>query len=155
MVRSMGWVAIAAVAFAGAADAQKRAPLKPAAPAPAPLQAASGPTPVCALVYHDLNGNGARDGGEPPMPGITIHIGTPSGMAQVSDSAGRACFPNFAPVGFGGAPTSSSISYYDFYESVPGGWISTDPGGANPHKSVSFPSLQPPPSVLFGLHRNV
>ena len=150
---------IAGLAAAGGADAQKRAPLKPqaqaGAPAAPPVQPASTPTPVCTFVYQDLNANGARDAGEPPLPGVTIHLGTASGMAQATDAAGRACFPNFPPVGLGGGPASSSVSYYDFYLTVPAGWTSTDPGGGAPHKSVSFPSLQPPPSTLFGLHRTL
>lgn len=88
---------------------------------------------LCAVKYHDANGNGQRDAGEGPLAGWRFMLlgpgGSPMGQVQ-TDESGRACFSRPVPAG----------NYLVREDPVISGWMNTDPGGASPTKPVAIPS---------------
>jgi len=79
---------------------------------------------ICVTKYEDLDGDGTRDPGEPPLAGWTF--GLSNGLSGVTGANGRICWNN-VPVGG-----------YTVLEMLQPGWESTDPGGANPAKAVAI-----------------
>lgn len=120
MNRSLGW-ALLGPAFG--------ASLAPASDAPAFAQGPLALTRICVEKFEDVNGNGARDPGEPPMENVQFGIVGPSTHAAgVTDVLGRICFQIVS----GGS--------YTIRETVPAGWITTSPAGAVPEKTVTVQS---------------
>jgi len=84
------------------------------------------PTRVCAIKYHDLNGNHVRDPGEPALPGFSFGLYQGSTLigSAATDASGNACFT--VPPGL-----------YRFLESPMAGWSVTDPASGPPEKFVT------------------
>jgi hypothetical protein len=73
------------------------------------------PTSVCAEKYNDLNGNGIRDGSEPPLAGVTLLLLTASTTRSgVTADSGWVCWE------------VPQAGIYSVQENVPAGWINTD-----------------------------
>ncbi len=91
------------------------------------------PGELCVLKYNDLNGDGDRDAGEPPLAGWTFTrsgggIATQSGATGAN---GRWCPATMVPPGT-----------YTVTETPQSGWINTDPGGSSLSKTVTVGSNQ-------------
>jgi hypothetical protein len=86
------------------------------------------PARICVLKYNDLNGNGMRDAGEPPLSGWTFSVKI-GGGATVStgttNAQGKFCTPDALAAGG-----------YTVVETLKPGWVSSSPGGANPARSL-------------------
>ncbi len=80
------------------------------------------PGDICVTKYQDLDADGQRDAGEPFLPGWTFTLS--NGATGVTNGEGRACFT--VPAGD-----------YTVTETMQTGWVSSDPGGANPSKLVT------------------
>lgn len=104
---------------------------------------------VCVTKYNDLNGNGARDAGEPVLPGWIFTVKNAAGAViafGTTNAQGKWCSLAALPAG----PAT-------VVETPKPGWISTDPGGALPTKTLTLVSGQtvnlafgnrtPPPAV--------
>jgi hypothetical protein len=85
------------------------------------------------LKFHDLNGNGVQDAGEPGLSGWTIHLFDTGAQVLVQSVVTSAANPNGIP------PTPDG--YYNFVlpagnytvcEQLPLGWEQSAPGGASP-----------------------
>jgi uncharacterized protein (DUF2141 family) len=99
---------------------------------------------VCALTYEDANGNGRRDRGEGPLPGIRVAVesGGSAVARGAADAKGRFC--NESPLQPGP---------YSIRAASPTGWTNTEPGAAAPDlKSVDLPGGKSV-TVLFGYCR--
>ena len=104
---------------------------------------------VHAIKYHDLNGNGQRDPGEPGLYGWELCVrnsqGETVGFCQITDPNGRATL----------APNQAG----DFLlcETLQPGWVNTDPGGAVACKPFSvtqaplYVELYPTPNDFYGI----
>lgn len=79
------------------------------------------PGDICVTKYQDLDADGVRDPGEPPLAGWTFTLS--SGQSGVTGPEGRVCFT--VPEG-----------EYTVTETMQPGWVSSDPGGPNPSKPV-------------------
>ncbi|MDP2261252.1 MAG: DUF5979 domain-containing protein [Caulobacter sp.] len=80
------------------------------------------PGEICVQKYNDLNNNGSRDGGEPPLANwqFTVRNASNTIVGQGSTGAnGRWCMSALAPPGT-----------YTVTETPQAGWTSTDPFGA-------------------------
>ncbi len=90
---------------------------------------------ICVSKFHDLNNNGARDAGEPLLPGWTFKVINPAGGAiaatGVTGSDGQYCTPATLPAGV-----------YSVGETLKPGWISTSPGGQSPSRGVTVTAGQ-------------
>lgn len=89
---------------------------------------------VCVTKYNDLNGNGVRDAGEPPLAGWAFVIKDTAGMViafGTTNKEGRYCSEAKLPAG----PVTVT-------ETLLAGWVSTDPGGATPSKTATLSSGQ-------------
>ncbi|MBI2766705.1 MAG: hypothetical protein HYX53_12470 [Chloroflexi bacterium] len=73
-------------------------------------------TRICGIKYNDLNGNGAKDTGEPALPGWTIIL-TPGSFTTTTDANGSYCFGSLSP------------GTYTVSEVVQVGWTPTSPPG--------------------------
>ncbi|MCB9123707.1 MAG: DUF11 domain-containing protein [Caldilineaceae bacterium] len=84
---------------------------------------------VIGIKYHDQNGNGQRDAGEPGLTGWTLCVrddtGANVGFCQVTDAGGQAIL----------APNAAGD--FQLCEVLQPGWTNTDPGGATACKPVS------------------
>jgi hypothetical protein len=80
------------------------------------------PGDICVTKYHDVDVNGAYGAGDVRLAGWTFTLS--NGMTAVTNADGRACFT--VPEG-----------NYTVTETMQAGWISSDPGGANPSKLVT------------------
>lgn len=79
-----------------------------------------GPGEICIIKYHDQNGNGRRDAGEPLLPGWRVGVapaGGGNGYQGYTDDEGRWCAPEPLPAG-----------NYDIIEQMNPGWMNTEPG---------------------------
>ena len=78
-------------------------------------------------VWNDLNGNGAREGGEPGMPGVAVSLyrGGQFVDSRTTDSSGTYRFDDLD----GGSYTVSDVP--------PGGYITTTPAGGSHSVSLS------------------
>ncbi|MGH2449712.1 MAG: SdrD B-like domain-containing protein [Candidatus Limnocylindria bacterium] len=89
------------------------------------------PTSAGALVivkYNDLNANGVRDANEPALAGWSFTLRSSGGVtlsSAVTGSDGTATFPKV------------SFGTYTVVETTQQGWLSSDPGGTAPTKSVA------------------
>ena len=95
---------------------------------------------LCVIKYNDLNGNGARDAGEPVMPGWLFTVKNASGAVAdfgTTDAQGQFCTTH---------PLSGTATAVETPQS---GWTSTDPGGTLPSKTVTIVAGQTV-SVAFG-----
>jgi uncharacterized repeat protein (TIGR01451 family) len=79
---------------------------------------------ICVSKFHDLNGNGVQDPGEPGLPGWTFTV-TPGGPTIITGSQGTLCF---------GVPAPAT---YTVSEVVLPGWTPTTP---NPQTVTASPS---------------
>ncbi|HUG56405.1 MAG TPA: SdrD B-like domain-containing protein [Candidatus Limnocylindrales bacterium] len=89
--------------------------------------------------YNDLNANGVRNTGEPGLAGWTFTLRSSGGVtlsSAVTGADGTATFPNV------------SFGTYTIVETTQQGWISSDPGGTAPTKSVTIGSATT--AVSFG-----
>ena len=91
------------------------------------------PGQICATKYHDLNGNGIRDSGEPPLSGVSINL-NPGGQSQATDASGNVCF-------LVAVPGSYSVS-----ELASPGWQQTQPAGGAQYNNIA-PNTS---GLLFG-----
>ena len=117
----------------------------PPAPTPTPSPTLPPPPPapqtgsLVVIKYNDLNGNGTRDANEPTLSSVTFTVST--GGVQIgsitTDSSGSATRSGLA------------TGQYTVVESVPAGWVSTDPGGSAPTKSASVIAGQTT-TLVFG-----
>ncbi len=99
---------------------------------------------LCVRKYNDLDGNGAFTPGEPPLAGVSFEFRASGGVVVatgVTDANGQFC-------------ADLPDGTYMAFETVPPGWINTDPGGFPTKGGVvqlgTFPTLmfgnrQPPP----------
>ena len=107
---------------------------------------------VCVTKYNDLNGNGARDTGEPVLPGWIFTLKNAAGAIVAfgtTNAQGQWC--STATLAAGPATV---------VETPKPGWISTDPGGALPTKpltlvsgqtvNLAFGNRTPPPPPAVG-----
>lgn len=114
----------------------------------------AGPTPfnVCASItghkYHDRNGNGQEDTGEPALSGWTIFLDANNNGALdqgersgTTDSGGNVTFANLTP------------GTYRVCEVPQSGWITSDPGDGTNCKSVTL-GLAGTVTVKFGNFQN-
>ncbi|NLX47252.1 MAG: hypothetical protein GXY70_03675, partial [Euryarchaeota archaeon] len=72
---------------------------------------------ICALKFHDLDGDGVRDENEPVMAGVVIELRQPNGTLianGTTDESGRVCF------------TGLVLGDYLVMEIVPPGWYATN-----------------------------
>lgn len=77
---------------------------------------------VCGTKFHDLDGDGVRDSGEPPLAGWTIRLLDPSNTVvatTVTDANGDYCF------------TGLPCGAYTVAEVQQPGWIATAPAGGS------------------------
>jgi hypothetical protein len=94
----------------------------------------SAPAKICVTKYHDLNGNGVRDTGEPALSGWIFAVKNAAGAYLdfgTTDAQGLYCTTN--PL----LPGTDSV-----IETPQAGWVSTDPGGAQPIKLTTLVSGQ-------------
>ncbi|MEM7539229.1 MAG: SdrD B-like domain-containing protein, partial [Chloroflexota bacterium] len=73
---------------------------------------------IYGIKFHDLNGNGVQDPGEPVIPGWTIHLYGPNGnliATTTTDANGVYCFMDLDP------------GFYIVREVIPDGWTQTFP----------------------------
>ncbi len=103
----------------------------------APVPTAS----ICVNKYHDLNGNGVRDPGEPLLPGWIFSVKTSAGAMiafGTTNAQGQYC-----------TPPMLSAGGYSVFETPKPGWVSTSPGGASPTRAVTLAAGQAA-TVEFG-----
>ncbi len=86
---------------------------------------------VTGVKYHDVNGNGVRDGGEPVLAGWTINLTGGGGGSATTDTAGRYTFLGVAA----GAHTLSEV--------VQAGWTKTQPASASYALTILSAGLSP------------
>ena len=73
---------------------------------------------ICGQKYNDLNHNGAKDGGEPGVPGWTIQLNGPGGpYTATTDLNGNYCFTNLTP----GSYTVSELGVWPWIQMAPAG----------------------------------
>jgi protocatechuate 3,4-dioxygenase beta subunit len=70
---------------------------------------------ICGIKFNDLNGNGARDPGEPGLPGWQIHISGPTDTSVITNSQGNYCVMGLLP------------GIYTIAEVEQPGWVQTTP----------------------------
>lgn len=93
----------------------------------------SAPPPtasICVTKYHDLNGNGLRDPGEPLLPGWIFSVKTGAGAMVAfgtTNAQGKFC-----------TPSALAVGGYSIFETPKPGWTSTNPGGALPTKAITL-----------------
>ena len=96
--------------------------------------------------FHDLNGNGQQDTGEPGLANWTIWIdlngngAKDAGEETLTNPDGSFYFMALAP------------GTYTIHEEMQSGWTQTHPGGSGVH-TVTIQAGQPVPSVAFGNQR--
>jgi len=81
---------------------------------------------LCVTKYHDLDGDGVRDAGEPLLPGWSFTVKTPLGGVLASgatNAQGHWC------------ATSLPIGPVEVHETPQAGWTTTDPAGTPPGQS--------------------
>jgi len=101
--------------------------------------------------YNDLNGNGGKDGGEPPLSGWDFTVSGPESFSGTTDSSGYAIFPSRNPTSPCALGTEAyrdvvASGTYTVTETLKLGWTNTDPGGSAPYKksfTVPHPAGQP------------
>ncbi|HUN65675.1 MAG TPA: FG-GAP-like repeat-containing protein [Bacteroidota bacterium] len=86
------------------------------------------PGSITGTVYDDLNGNGVRDGGEPPLAGWVVQLSGPSVLSTVTDNNGNYSFTNLFP------------GTYTVHEQTNFGYSVTEPPGGSYSAAVSFGS---------------
>ena len=83
-----------------------------------------------AVKYHDQNGNGQRDDGEPGLPGWTLCLrdgdGAAVGLCQTTDINGEAIL------------AANAAGDFQLCEVLQPGWTNTDPGNASACKPVAI-----------------
>jgi len=98
---------------------------------------------ICVEKYNDLNGNGVRDTGEPPLPNVPFIIrdasGTPIVPTAFTDNDGRFCTERILPIGD-----------YEVEEIVPEGWTNTSPANFPPIIPVNLNEVSEDITVEFG-----
>lgn len=95
---------------------------------------------ICGTKYEDLNGNGVKDPGEPPLSGWTIILGGANPETTMTDLSGNYCFSNLAE----GSYTVREVSQTGWVQSA--GLISYPIAlGAGQHVTgVDFGNYRPP-----------
>lgn len=82
-------------------------------------------TRICISKFEDVNGNGVRDPGEPPVENTTFNLFGPSVLSTgKTDPLGQLCFP------------VQKNGTYTVREVVPPGWQSTNPASVPVQKTV-------------------
>ena len=89
------------------------------------------PTAVCVTKYNDLNGNGMLDSGEPPLANWQFTIRNSAGVIVAQ------------------GVTKANGGFCTVTETLQPNWVSTDPGGSAPQKTVTAVSGQTV-QALFG-----
>lgn len=76
-------------------------------------------TGICGIKFNDLNGNGLREPGEPPLAGWTIELTKPDGskIQQATDVDGRYCFSGLDP----GTYKVRELMQSDWFQTMPVG----------------------------------
>lgn len=103
------------------------------------------PQRICVIKYQDLNRNGQRNTGEPPLAGFTFEVRNASAVVVATgatDPQGRWCTPANLPVGA-----------YNVTEVPKPWWVSTDPQGppmASPPYDKSITLTASGGQLLFG-----
>jgi len=94
------------------------------------LDVASGNAEICVLKFHDLDGDGARDPGEPGLPGWTIEIKDAAGIVVSTFTTGpQGSFCVGVP-----APATYTVS-----EMLQSGWMQTYPTPPGTHTVTVSP----------------
>lgn len=94
---------------------------------------------ISGVKFNDLNGNGARDVGEPGLSGVTIRLQNPTGQVVTTTSGSDGGF----------SFTALSAGSYVLSEIVPSGFVQTAPGGAGTI-NVTVTGSQTVSGLLFG-----
>ncbi len=103
-------------------------------------QADPKPGVICGVKFHDKNGNGTQDPGEPGLPGWTIQMTDAAGnvVASVTTGAGgRFCFKDVKP------------GTYIFSEVKKPNWVQTTPAAPGTY-TVTVQSGQNQAPLIFG-----
>ncbi|HEV8117723.1 MAG TPA: SdrD B-like domain-containing protein [Thermoanaerobaculia bacterium] len=97
------------------------------------------PGSIAGTKFNDLNGNGARDPGEPGLSGVAIQLRSSSGtvLTATSDSSGNFSFLGLQP------------GTYTMSETVPSGFVQTAPASPGTF-SISVAPAQNATGFLFG-----
>ena len=99
----------------------------------------ASPGSIAGTKFHDVNGNGARDPGEPGLSGVAIQLQSSSGtvLTATSDSSGNFSFPGLQP------------GTYTMSETVPSGFVQTAPAAPGTF-SINLAPAQNATGFLFG-----
>jgi hypothetical protein len=104
------------------------------------------PNAIGGVKYEDLNANGRRDPGEPPLPGVTIRLAPAAGGAgqtATTDVNGNFLFTGVAP------------GNYVLTETVPAGFTQTEPASATGAINVTLASGGSSIANTFGNFRGI
>ncbi|MEM7536066.1 MAG: SdrD B-like domain-containing protein [Chloroflexota bacterium] len=106
---------------------------------------------IYGIKFHDLNGNGVQDPGEPVIPGWTIHLYGPNGniiATTTTDADGVYCFMDLDP------------GFYIVREEMPDGWTHTFPdagfyevqlGNGQVIEGLDFGNQREPGGSIYGI----
>ncbi len=120
------------------------------------------PASFSGFVYVDQNNNGALDGGEQRLSGVTMELldaaGNPTGITAVTDGQGRYSFTGLAHGTYGVRQVAQPAGYFDGRESVGNaGGTANNPGDkitgltlAPGQNAVNYNFGELPPSSLAG-----
>ena len=131
-------------------------------PIPVPPQPAGA---LSGMKYHDINGNQTQDGGEGPLDGWPIYIGTIIGGIPISDTLYTDNSGGWSATGLpqalylvseelANAPTTGTNSGYSnaapaFAQTPPSEWVQTYPDNTSTGTDIIGVNT-PPPAVLNG-----
>lgn len=88
-------------------------------PAPAAARLLQAPDEIIGAVYHDLNGNGALDAGEPGLDGVNVQLTNPNSATSTGSTSGGGIFIFGPPAVLTGTHTLTLLT--------PAGYTPTSP----------------------------